>query len=164
MAIPITIPSTPAVTAALLNGKKVVFALEPSGGSQINFRGKSANYQQQTARTKYFVPAAVITDGVIVGRVLTGATERSFEIVLDESTQDAYDQFVAKSSVTGKGRVWVIDETDAAGTAAAMSNEFDCTVTLGGSMPFDTDNVTQFTITVDITGTFTLTRNADVIP
>lgn len=156
MPIPATLPVITASPGDTIVGQKNIFGFLETAGIQKNFRCKEISFTRGVDKIERKIPDA---DGsLITDRVVITGKKISFKVTLDEFTADTMIFFNSAQKV-GSGRFWMKDPDDAANTAALISNEFACTVYLDGDVSFKPDAFSEFSLTVEITGAFTLTRD-----
>jgi hypothetical protein len=161
MAIPITIPSVAAAPTSTIVGQTVFFGFLESGGSQENILVTVASLTptvDKLERKKINTTSGLIeTDRTVV----TG-TSWTLKITTDELTANVMNYFNSPYRV-GTGRLWIGDPDDAANTVSILTNEFNCTCSPEGDIAFQNDQFSEYSISVMINGTFTMTLNGATV-
>tara|TARA_R110000772_G_scaffold83288_4_gene176121 strand:+ start:35 stop:520 length:486 start_codon:yes stop_codon:yes gene_type:complete len=161
MAVPITLPSVPAVPADTIIGQKCLFGFEESGGSQENIRGKVGSLSSTIDKVER--KAVDATSGLVeTDRTVVIGVKWTLRITVDEFST-ALMAYINDPYRAGVGRLWIEDPDDIANVVSLLSNEFNCTCSPDGDMTFQVDQFSEASIVVDINGTFTLSKDGATI-
>lgn len=156
MPIAVTLPNVVASPGDTIVGQKSYFAFLQGAGPQKNFFLKSASFSQSAEK---LARDTILADGTVgPDRQVVTKVTKTVKVVVDEFTTDILT-FINSPQQVGSGRLWVKDPDDAANTAALLSNEFTCTVTVDGEISFSREAFSEVTLNIDITSAFTLTRD-----
>jgi len=156
MPIPVTLPNVNPDPTKTIVGQGCQFSFLVSGGTQKNYKGKISIEYAEPEKVERKVPS---TGGaLIVDRTVILSRTLSAKLTVDEFSTDNLI-FLNSVSQSGTGRLWIRDPDDAANTVALLSNEFNCVVSASGSIAFDQATFAEFTVNIEINGTFTLTAD-----
>jgi hypothetical protein len=160
MAITKQLASVPAVPGDTIMGRRVVIAHVPTGGSQINLRGKMASNTRSVEKVKRRAPNS--SNEVTVDRTDVIFVEDTIRIGLDEFGAVMLANFQNQAYSDGEWRLWIVDPKDATGTARWVSKPFNGIGHLEGETRWEDGGYAETSLVIEPNGIVQFLRDQDV--
>lgn len=159
--IPNTLPSLTPSKANLVMGRRVILAIIPEGGSQLNMCGTTSDLDKQveTIPHKNVDPTTLKT---YTDREVQKEEMSKIRVTVDEFTDDVMTLWNA-GLTEGVGKLWALDPRDAGqATASLLTNEFECSVKPSGAVKLERESHSSLTLEVTVYGALALTKAASL--